>query len=465
MTATQSFDVAVLGGGPGGYVAAIRAAQLGKSVALVEKNKLGGTCLHVGCIPTKGLIQNSDVLRTCRESEQFGIKTGEVTFDWSAVIQRQWGIVERLHKGVQFLMKKNNITVVNGFGRLATSNRIEVDSSGEKWSIEADKIIIATGSVAKSLPGVELDEDRIVSNVGALAMKSPPKRLLVIGSGAVGVEFASIYHVFGSEVTILEYLPRLVPLEDPEVSQQLERFFKKSRIKCLTGVAVQKVERTDDGVRAIYRKGEEELGIEGDVCLVAVGRRAVIEGIGLESTQVKTDRGVILTDAYCRTDDPSIYAIGDAIGNYQLAHVAEVEGWLAASHLAGAEAHPIDYSAVPRCTYCYPQIGSVGLSEAEAREQGIPVEVGKSPFMANGKAMALGHTDGFSKVIRHAETGELLGAHIIGPEATELIMEFVVANQNRVSVKDLAHTIHAHPTLTEVSLEALHAAVGEPVHG
>jgi dihydrolipoamide dehydrogenase len=465
MAEMEKFDVVIVGGGPGGYVAAIRAGQLGKKVALVEKNRLGGTCLHVGCIPTKGLIQNADVLRTCRESEQFGIKTSEVTFDWEAVIQRQSAIIERLHKGIQFLMKKNNVSVFQGFGKMASSNRVEIHSDKGIQTLETEKTILATGSVAKSLPGVELDEERIVSNVGALVMKSPPKRLIVIGAGAVGVEFASIYHTFGSEVTILEYLPRLVPLEDAEISQQLERFFKKSRIKCMTGVAVQTVENTGAGVRVSCKKGEEGVVLEGDVCLVAVGRKAVIEGIGLENTSVKTNRGVILVDEYCRTDDPAIYAIGDAIGNYQLAHVAEVEGYLAASHIAGAEAHPIDYEAVPRCTYCYPQIGSVGLSEAEAAEKGIAVEIGRYQFQANGKAMSLGHTDGLSKVIRHAETGELLGAHIIGPEATELVMEMVVAKQNKISVKSMAHTIHAHPTLSEVNLEALHNAIGEPVHG
>jgi dihydrolipoamide dehydrogenase len=465
MNETQKYDVAVLGGGPGGYVAAIRAAQLGRKVAIVEKEKLGGTCLHVGCIPTKGLLQNAEVFHHCKESEKFGIQTGEVRFDWNAIMERQRSIIERLHKGVQMLMKKNDIQVLPGTGKLLTSNQIEVNGTEETWTVEADRIVLATGSTARSLPGVTIDEKRIVSNVGALILEKPPATMIVIGAGAVGVEFAGIFKTFGTEVTILEYLPRLVPLEDEEISKQLLRSFKKARIGVKTGVAVQSVETVGERVRVVYKEEDSEQTLEADICIVAVGRRPVSEGIGLENTQVKTDRGFVLVDEYCRTDDPSIYAIGDLIGNYQLAHVAEVEGWLAASHLCGEEIEPIDYLAVPRCTYCQPQIGSVGLSEAEAVAKGYAIEVGRFQFLANGKALALGSTDGFSKVIRHAETGEILGAHIIGPEATELVMEMVVAIRNKVSAKDMAHTIHPHPTLSEVNLEALHAAIGEPVHG
>jgi len=459
------FDIAVLGGGPGGYVAAIRASQLGKRAVLIEREKIGGTCLHWGCIPTKALLQNAEVYRHCLESESFGIETGQVSFDWDAITQRRRGIVERLHKGVQFLMKKNNIEVRHGSGRLVSPTSIVVEGERSAETLEVDHIILATGSVAKSLPGVEIDEERVISNIGALTLKEPPASMTVIGAGAVGVEFASIYRTFGTDVTILEYMPRLVPLEDEEVSKQLLRSFRKARIQVQTGVAVQAVENLGDRIRTTFKKNDKEETTESEICLVAVGRQAVTEGIGLENTRVRTNRGVVVVDEYCRTDEPSVYAIGDLIGNYQLAHVAEVEGVLAASHVCGREAEPIDYSAVPRCTYCQPQIGSVGLSEAEAKEKGIPIEVGTFQFQANGKALAMGNTEGFSKIIRHAETGEILGGHIVGPEATELVMELVVAKRHKMTVRDLARTIHAHPTLSEVTLEALHAALGEPLQG
>lgn len=464
MAQQEVYDVAVLGGGPGGYIAALRSARYGLKTALIEKEKIGGTCLHWGCIPTKGLLQNAQVYRHCLESEKFGIRTGEVAYDWDAIMERQRGIIDRLHKGVQSLMKKHEIEVISGFGKLTSPSEIEIETADGIRQVAAGKIVLATGSTARSLPGVVFDEDRIISNIGALAMKNPPKSLIVIGAGAVGVEFASIYKTFGAEVTILEYLPRLVPLEDEEISKYLFRCFKKEKIGVQLGVAVQTVENRGDHVHVVYKKGEDLVGQDAEMCLVSVGRKPSVEGIGLENTAVRVERGAIVTDEFCRTDEPTVYAIGDAIGNYQLAHVAEVEGLLAVDHLAGKNPEPIDYSAVPRCTYCHPQIGSVGLSEKECQDQGIPYEVGTAQFMPNGKAMAVGETDGFSKVIRHAETGELLGGHIIGPEATELVMEFVVAKKNRMTAASLAHTIHAHPTLSEVNLDALHNAIGDPVH-
>lgn len=462
---TQRFDTVIIGGGPGGYVAAIRAAQLGQKTALVEKNKLGGTCLHIGCIPTKGLIHHAEVYRSCLESEKLGITTGEVSFDWSKVMERQAQVIGRLHKGVEFLMKKNDITVFHGHGSFLSSRKIAVQGDDQNWEIEADKVIVATGSVARTLPGIDIDEQRIISNIGALSLSAVPESMVVIGAGAVGVEFACIYRSFGCEVTILEYMPRLVPLEDEEVSRELERMLKRMRIKVLTGVAVQGAVNLGEQVAVRYQKGEEEHTIEADVCLCAVGRRAMIEGIGLENTAVETERGVIKVDEFCRTNDPAVYAIGDAIGNYLLAHVAEAEGYLAASHLAGSACHKLNYQAIPRCTYSYPQIGSVGLSEKEATDQGIPVQVGKAAFQANGKALAIGHPEGFSKLVQHAETGQLLGAHIIGPEATELIHEFVLAITHQMKTSAVAEMVHAHPTLSEVNMEALHQTLGEPLHG
>ncbi|MCB9768476.1 MAG: dihydrolipoyl dehydrogenase [Candidatus Omnitrophica bacterium] len=465
MSSENQYDIAILGGGPGGYIAAIRAARHGLKTALIEKEKIGGTCLHWGCIPTKGLLQNAQVFRHCTESDSFGIRTGEVSYDWEAIMERQRGIIDRLHKGVQSLMKKHQIEVIPGFGRLASPTSLEVETQEGARIVQAKNIVVATGSVARSLPGVQLDEERVISNVGALTMKKPPKSLVVIGAGAVGVEFASIYRTFGAEVTILEYLPKLVPLEDEEVSKYLFRCFKKAKMNVQLGVAVQTVENRGDHVQVTYKKGEDLVEMEAEMCLVSVGRKPIVEGIGLENTKAKVERGVIVVNEYCQSDEPTVYAIGDVIGNYLLAHVAEVEGLLAVDHIAGKGPEPIDYSAVPRCTYCHPQIGSVGLSEKECEEQAIPIEVGKAQFMPNGKAMALGETDGFSKVIRHAETGELLGGHIIGPEATDLVMEYVVAKKNRMSAASIAHTIHPHPTLSEVNLDALHNAIGEPVHG
>jgi len=460
----MTYDVVILGSGPGGYSAAIRAGQYGLKTAIIEKdNKLGGTCLHVGCIPTKALLHAADVWDHLLHADEEGIFCDNPRLDFGRVGDRKNKIVSKHAKGVEFLMKKNKVEWILGRGRLAGPGKIEVTSAtGEKKIVEAKNIILATGSEARMLPGLQPDAQRILTNIEILNLREVPKSLAILGAGAVGVEFASCFHRFGSKVTIFEMLPRIVPVEDEEVSKELERCFKKSGIRIETGAKVEGIERTATGVRftAALADGKRET-VEADALLIAVGRKPNTENIGLEGTRVQLDRGFVKVDAFQRTGEPGVYAIGDIVaGTPQLAHVATAEGMVAMAHIAGKPATPINKNRIPGATYTDPGIGSVGLTEAQARAQGRKVKIGKFPFIANSKASILGSHDGFVKIVADEQYGEILGVHIIGPEAFELIGEGVLAMEAEATVETLMHTIHAHPTIYEAVGEAFNAVYG-----
>jgi dihydrolipoamide dehydrogenase len=462
----MTYDLIVIGSGPGGYSAAVRAGQYGLKTAIVEKDpKLGGTCLHVGCIPTKSLLHTADVWEHFKHSQDEGISCENPQLDYPKVLDRKDKIVSKHAKGVEFLMKKNKVDVLKGYGvyrgRQNGLGRVEVTTEAGKQTFETKNIIIATGSEARMLPGLKPDED-ILTNIEILRMGAVPKTLAVIGAGAVGVEFASIFNRFGTKVTVFEMLPRLVPVEDEEVSKELERVFKKTGIRCETGARVENVEKTSGGIKftAVLANGKREDFVT-EKLLVAVGRKPLTENIGLEGTQVELDRGFIKVDPYQRTGEPGVYAIGDVVaGTPQLAHVASMEGMVAVAHMAGKPATPLNKNRIPGATYTEPGIGSVGLTEAQARAQGYDVKVGKFPFAANSKATILGSHDGFVKVVADAKFGEILGVHIIGPQAFELISEAVAAMEAEATVETLMHTIHAHPTIYEALGEAFNNVYG-----
>lgn len=459
----MSYDVVVIGSGPGGYSAAVRAGQYGLRTAIVEKSpKLGGTCLHIGCVPTKALLHTAEVWQYFRNPAEEGLYCENPRIDLARVIERKNKIVAKHAKGIEFLMKKNKVEWIPGFGRIKSRGVVEVNGPNGARTLETRNIIVATGSDARLLPGLQPDKTTILTNVEILDLTTIPKSMLIIGAGAVGVEFASIFHRFGTKVTILEMLPRIVPVEDEDVSKELERVFKKSGIRIETGARVGDIEKTDGGVRlkaALSNNKTEEFAAE--TLLVAVGRRPVTEDIGLEKTAVKTDRGFILVDEFQRTAEPGIYAIGDVVaGTPQLAHVAAMEGMVAVGHIAGKPVKPINRNRIPGATYTEPGIGSVGLTEAQARAAGYQVKVGKFPFMANSKATIKGSHDGFVKVVADERFGEILGVHIIGPEAYELIGEAVAAMEAEATVETMMSTIHAHPTLYEALGEAFNAVYG-----
>jgi dihydrolipoamide dehydrogenase len=462
------YDIAVIGSGPGGYVAAIRAGQLGQKTVLIEKdNKFGGTCLHVGCIPTKDLLLNAEVYDYFKNAQEFGIECKGFTVDWAAVQARQNKVVTKLAKGVEFLLKKNKVETVQGYGQLAGPGRITVTDANKKVrEIQAKNIILATGSEAKMLPGLEPDAKTILTNKEILSLKKIPKSMVVIGSGAVGVEFGSIFHRFGTEVTIIEMLPRVVPLEDEEISAQLEKSFKKQGIAIHTQAKVQKVSKTAKGATVEFTDGQgKSQSIEAETCLVAVGRAPNTQNIGLEKTRVRLERGFVKVDPYMRTDEPGVYAIGDIVaGSPLLAHVGSMEGIVAVTHAAGKPVEPINYRQVPNCTYCEPEIASTGLTERQARESGYNVKVGKFPFAGNSKATILGSTEGFVKIVSDERYGEILGVHMIGPRVTEMIAEAVLVMRLEGTVEDLEQAIHPHPTLTEAVPEAAHAVHGMAIH-
>lgn len=458
------FDIAILGGGPGGYVAAIRAAQLGQKAAIIDKDRLGGICLNWGCIPTKALLKNAEVLHYVKNAETFGIKISKYTVDFPTSIARSRTIADQLSKGIAFLMKKNKITHMEGIGKLTSTTTIEVKNGKSKQTVEADKIILATGGRPRIFPGMEVDGKRIISSKEAMTLKKIPKKMIIIGSGAIGVEFAYFYNEYGTEIHLIEMMDRIVPIEDEAVSKELARNFKKAKIKIYTGAKVSKIDALKSKVKVqIKRKGKDEI-LEGDIALVAVGVTGNIEGMGLKDMGVATDKGAITINEFNQTSVPNIYAIGDVTGPPWLAHVASAQGHVAAEHAAGHDTTPVDYTNIPGCTYCQPQVASIGLTESAAKEKGHDVKIGKFDFKGSGKALTSGNTAGFVKLVFDSKYGELLGAHIIGPEATEMIAELGMAKALESTWHELATTVHAHPTLSEAVMEAALDAMGQGVH-
>jgi dihydrolipoamide dehydrogenase len=459
----MSYDLVILGSGPGGYSAAVRAGQYGLKTAIVEKEpKLGGTCLHVGCVPTKALLHAAEVWDSIQHCEEQGIRCQNPQLDYPAVVDRKNKIVAKHAKGIEFLMKKNKVDWIQGFGTLKGPGKVEVRTAAGTQVLETRNVIIASGSVARMLPSLDPDPERILTNIEILNLTTVPASLAIIGAGAVGVEFASAFHRFGTKVTVLEMLPRAVPVEDEEVSKELERVFRKQGIRMETGARVEKVERTPTGVhtRVTLANGKQE-DLDTEKLLVAVGRKPNTDGIGLETTRVQTERGFIKVDKFQQTAEPGVYAIGDVVaGTPQLAHVATMEGMVAVAHIAGKPAQPVNVRRIPGATYTEPGIGSVGLTEAEARAQGYKVKVGKFSFMPNSKATILGRHDGFVKVVAEETYGEILGVHIIGPQAYELIGEATLALEAEATVDTVRNTIHAHPTLYEAIGEAFNAVYG-----
>ncbi|HEX7216031.1 MAG TPA: dihydrolipoyl dehydrogenase [Methylomirabilota bacterium] len=464
--AAQAFDVVVVGTGPGGYVSAIRCAQLGLSVATVEDDRPGGVCLNWGCIPTKSLLRNAEVVHLFERAAEFGIAVNDWKADYAQAVQRSRKVADRMAKGVEFLFRKNKITLVRGRGALTSAKVVEVTGGADgAQTLEARRaVILATGSEPRSLPGVTIDEKRIISSTGAVTNEARPASLVIIGAGAVGIEFADVYAAYGVKVTVLEALPRVLPVEDEEVSALIARLFSRRDIAIRTGAKVKSVTPGASGVAvAVEAEGKTET-VQADQVLMAVGRAARTKGLGLEALSVATERGFVTVSATMETSVKGLYAIGDMAGHQMLAHKAMAEGVVAAEAIAGQSPRPVDYGNLPSCTYCRPQVASIGVSEATARAGGREIAVGKFPFTASGKAVALGETDGFIKVVADKTTGELLGVHIVGPEATELIHEFAVGRTLEATLEEIVHTIHAHPTLSEAALEATLAALGHPIH-
>ena len=465
--ATEQFDVTVIGSGPGGYVAAIRGAQLGLKVALVEKDKrLGGTCTLRGCIPTKQLLMSAHYYEKVQHMKEFGIEVSDIKLAFADVQKRKEKVVMKNSKGIEFLMKKNTITVFKGTGKLQLPGKVEVTGAdGQQEIINSKNIIIATGSVVRPIPGFETDGERVVNSDHILELKEVPKSLIVMGAGAVGVEFASVYSRFGTETTIVELMPRLLPIEDEEVSKELEKSFRKRGIKSQVDTKLEKMEKTETGVKLTGKTSKgEEVTLEASMLLVAVGRMPYLEGLGLEGTKIKVERGAISVDEFCRTGEEHVYAIGDVIPTPWLAHLASKEGILAVEQIAGQHAQPINLRLVPNCTYCDPEVASVGLTEKRAREEGYDVKVAKFPFSASGKARILGEEEGFVKIVSETKYDELLGVHIIGPHATDIIAEACVAMQLESTAEELGRTMHAHPTISESVMEAAEGIHGLTIH-
>lgn len=466
--ANEQFDVAIIGSGPGGYVAAIRAAQLGLRVAIVEKDKrLGGTCTLRGCIPTKQLLMSAHVYEQMQHAADFGVEASGIQLAFANVQKRKDKVVMKNSKGIEYLMKKNKITAFSGTGKLSLPGKIEVTrSDGNKETVNTKTVIIATGSVVRPIPGFDTDGQRVVNSDHILELKEVPKSLIVMGAGAVGVEFASVYSRFGADTTIVELLPRLVPLEDEEVSKELEKSFRKRGLKSQVDTKLEKLERTDNGLVVTGKTSKgEAVRLEAEMLLVAVGRMPYTEGLGLEGTKIKVEKGFIQVDQFQQTGEQGVYAIGDVVPTPLLAHLASKEGIVAVEHIAGhKDVRPINLRLVPNCTYCDPEVASVGLSEAKARELGYEVKLGKFPFSASGKARILGEEEGFVKVVSEAKYDEILGVHIIGPHATELIAEACVAMQLESTAEELGRTMHAHPTVAEAVMEAAEGVHGLAVH-
>jgi dihydrolipoamide dehydrogenase len=461
----MKYDIIILGSGPGGYVTAIRASQLGFKVAIVEKENLGGICLNWGCIPTKALLKSAQVYDYLKHVDEYGLKAEAIDKDFGAVIKRSRNVADGMSKGVQFLMKKNNIDVVDGFGKLKTGKKMDVtDAEGKVTEYSADHIIIATGARSRELPNLPQDGKKVIGYREAMTLPSQPKKMIVVGSGAIGVEFAHFYNAMGTEVTIVEFLPNLVPLEDIDVSKQFERSFKKSGVKVMTSSSVESVDTSGDGVKAVVKtkKGEEIL--EADIVLSAVGIKSNIENIGLEDVGIVTDRDKIIVNDFYQTNIPGYYAIGDVVPGPALAHVASAEGITCVEKIAGLHTEAIDYGNIPGCTYATPEIASVGLTEAQALEKGYELKIGKFPFSASGKAKAAGTPDGFVKVIFDAKYGEWLGCHMIGAGVTDMIAEAVLGRKLETTGHEVLKTIHPHPTMSEAVMEAVADAYGEVIH-
>ena len=467
----MSYDLIVIGSGPGGYPAAIRASQLGFKVAIIEKESLGGICLNWGCIPTKALLKSAQVYEYMKHSTDYGINATGVMADFNAVIKRSRGVADKMSKGVQFLMRKNKIDVIMGYGKVASKGKVEVTAAdGTKKIVETKYIVLATGGRSRELPNLKQDGKKVIGYREAMVLPTQPKSMIIVGSGAIGVEFAYVYNSMGTKVTIVEFMPRIVPVEDEDVSKELEKQYKKQGIEIMTNASVEAVETSGAGVKAMVKKADgSTVVLEADVVLSAVGVVSNIENLGLEQNNIAVDKGKITTDKYQQTSLPSVYAIGDCTPGQALAHVAAKEGINAAEHMAYLEKkhkhlpEPLDYNNIPGCTYCTPEISSVGYTEKAAKDAGFDVKIGKFPFVASGKASAAGNTDGFVKVIYDAKYGELLGCHMIGNNVTEMIAEVVVARKLETTAHEILNAVHPHPTMSEGFKEATAVAYGEAI--
>jgi dihydrolipoamide dehydrogenase len=460
----EQYDVVVLGAGPGGYVAAIRAAQLGLKVAIVEKQYMGGVCLNIGCIPTKALLKNAEIAHTLQHrGKEFGFSFDNLKLDYGSAFQRSRQVSDRLVKGVGFLMKKNKIDVFDGVGTLTGKDSLHVKlNAGGEQTLTAKNIIIATGARPRPFPGVDFDEERIISYIPAILADKLPKSVVIIGGGAIGMEFAYTWINYGVEVTILEMMPHLLPNEEPEVSDVIEKAYKKLGVKFQTNARVTGIEKTDKSVKVSLEDGKT---FEAEKVMVAINFVANVENIGLEAAGVQlTERKAIAIDGSMRTNVPTIYAIGDVATDYKLAHVASAMGIVAAETIAGHETVKLDFRMMPRCTYCQPQVASFGYTEAQAKEAGYEIKVGQFPFQPNGKALGLGEREGFVKIIADARYGEILGAHLVGPDVTELLPELTLAHNAELTAEEIARNVHAHPTLSEALMEAAHGVEGLPIH-
>ena len=460
----MNYDIIVIGSGPGGYVTAIRASQLGFKTAIIEKENLGGICLNWGCIPTKALLKSAQVFKYINHAEDFGLNKVEASFDFPNVVQRSRGVAEKMSKGVEFLMKKNKIDVIFGTAKVKPGKKVAVEKDGAVTEYAAEHIVLATGARSRELPNLPQDGKKVIGYRQALTLPKQPKSMIVVGSGAIGVEFAYFYATMGTEVTVVEFMPNIVPVEDEDVSKHLEKSFKKAKIKVMTNASVESVDTSGDGVKAQVKTEKGVVELQADILLSAVGITANIENIGLEEVGIKTEKGRVVVDEWYRTSVPGYYAIGDILPTQALAHVASAEGITCVEKIKGLDVERIDYGNIPGCTYCTPEIASVGLTEKQAKETGYEIKVGKFPFSASGKATANGDTDGFVKVIFDAKYGEWLGCHMIGTGVTEMIAEAVAARKLETTGHEILKTIHPHPTLSESVMEAVAAAYGEVIH-
>ncbi|MFC5271859.1 dihydrolipoyl dehydrogenase [Adhaeribacter terreus] len=460
----SKYDLVVIGSGPGGYVAAIRASQLGMKVGVVEKAELGGICLNWGCIPTKALLKSAQVYEYLTHAKDYGINVSDASVDFKAVVERSRGVAGGMSKGIQFLFRKNKIDHIQGFGKVTGKGKVEVDNDGKKETIEANHIILATGARSRELPNLPIDGKKIIGYRQAMVLENQPKSMVVVGSGAIGVEFAYFYNAIGTKVTIVEFMPNIVPVEDEDVSKQLEKSLKKAGIDIMVSSEVTSVDTKGEGCKVNVKTAKGEQVIDADIVLSAVGIQTNLEGLGLEEMGIKTDKGRVLVDDFYKTNIDGIYAIGDIVKGPALAHVASAEGIICVEAIAGHHPEPLDYGNIPGCTYCSPEVASVGLTEKQAKEQGREIKVGKFPFSASGKASAAGAKDGFIKVIFDAKYGEWLGAHMIGANVTEMIAEVVVARKLETTGHEIIKAVHPHPTMSEAIMEATAAAYGEVIH-